>query len=57
MTPTTVLLRTAAGVWLATSMLMAGKLMAAKVPDPIVDNKNPSDTRKQAAVLAGGCFW
>src|SRR5216683_6749134 len=52
MTPTTLLLRTAAAVWLA-----APALMAAKIPDPIIDNKNPVDTRKQIAVLAGGCFW
>src|SRR5215475_5060767 len=30
---------------------------AAEFPDPIVDNKNPSATGKQIAVLAGGCFW
>ena len=52
MTPTTVLLRTAAAVLLA-----APALMAARIPDPTVDNKNPADTRKQIAVLAGGCFW
>ena len=38
----------------ATATLMA----AAEFPDAILDNKNPTgNSKKQTAVLAGGCFW
>jgi hypothetical protein len=49
----TTLLRTAAVVLL----LGASILVAAGFPDPIGDNKNAAGAWKQAAVLAGGCFW
>lgn len=36
-------------------LIVASVAMAARIPDPVVDNKGSKG--KQTAVLAGGCFW
>jgi len=51
MTLATVLLR------VLTCALLLSVVLSAEFPDAVVDTKGPAGAKKQAAVLAGGCFW